>query len=111
MNKLNIPDEDELYRRIISLHYKEKEDRPSSAAFTDYKTSVNWANYTSPELTLKGQPRDVRLASIISSIPRSRNLVVEHDPDPKEDNFSHSLIVGKKTKSISKFLAINCNWV
>lgn len=106
---LPIPDDDELYRRIVPLHYKEKEDRPSSAAFSNYKLSVNWATHTTPKLTLQNQPDSVRLASIISRIPRLKMLKVEHDP--LDDNFSHSLIIGKKTKSKKKFLARNCKWV
>ena len=103
-----INDEDDLYRRIPPLWYVEKEDRISSAAFKDPKTSVNWAKYTSPEETVAVYPT-FHVGALQAKIPRAKNQEVKHDP--KTDNYSHSLIIGKKTQSIARFLASNCRFV
>lgn len=106
-----INDEDDLYRRIPPLWYVEKEDRISSAAFKDPKTSVNWAKYATPEETIVDHP-NFHVGTLQVKIPRSEragNQEVKHDP--KIDNYSHSLIIGKKTQSVARFLARHCRFV
>lgn len=104
----DINDEDDIYRRIPPDWYVEKEDRVSSAAFTHYEASVNWALHTTPEKTVVGFPNN-HVAALQAKIPREKHQKVKHDPIP--DNYSHSLIIGKKTLSVAKYLARNCRLV
>jgi hypothetical protein len=105
---MDISDEDDLYRRITPEWYVEKEDRVSSAAFTHFEASVDWARHTTPEQTVAGFPNN-HVAALQAKIPRAKNQEVRHDPTP--NNYSHSLIIGKKTSSVRKFLADNCRFV
>ncbi len=104
----DISDEDDLYRRIPPEWYVEKEERISSAAFRHLETSVDWARYTTPEKTVAGFPNN-HVAALQAKIPREKKQEVKHVPDP--DNYSHSLIIGKKTRSFARFLAKNCRFV
>lgn len=104
----DINDEDDLYRRIPHLWYVEKEDRVSSAAFTNDKVSVDWARYTTPQKTVADFP-DNYVAALQAKIPREKGQKVRHDPIP--NNYSHSLIIGKKTESVKRYLARNCKFV
>ena len=87
--------------------YKEKEGRVSSAAFYDRRleTSVDWARYITPEEAITGF-REYHLAALKAKIPRENKLGVTHEP--VQDNYSHSLITGKKTKAIARTLANSC---
>lgn len=107
-----IDDEDFLYRRIHHLHYNKVKAEISSCAFTDLETSVDWALYTTPEETIKGYPT-YHLASLQAKIPRERSQEVIHDPypDTDPDNYSHTLIIGRKPRSVAKFIALNCEFV
>lgn len=104
-DRKTISDDDDLYRRIPPWHYVEKEDRISSAAFKDEETSVNWSEYATPAETVSGFP-GFRVGALKAKIPRSEKQKVIHDPKPT--NYSHSLIVGKKTQSVAKHLARAC---
>jgi hypothetical protein len=108
-----IKDEDDLYRRIpVDEWYVEKEDRVSSAAFTHVKASVNWAPHTTPEKTVAGFPNN-HVAALQAMFPRAKDQEVKHDPYPDTypDNYSHSLIIGKKSLSIRRYLAQKCRFV
>ncbi len=104
-----IDDEDFLYRRIHPLHYNKVKAEISSCAFTDPETSVDWALYTTPEETIKGYPT-YHLASLQAKIPRECSQKVIHDPIIP-DNYSHTLIIGRKPRSVAKFIAHNCEFV
>ncbi|MBU4268647.1 MAG: hypothetical protein KJ808_07345 [Acidobacteria bacterium] len=97
-----IPDNDNVYRRIPRVWYIETENRPSSAAFRDPETSVDWSKYSTPEESLKGYS-GYFLASIKAKIPREMKLDVIHRPS--KNNHSHSVILGQKTPSKAKSLA------
>ncbi len=99
----HIPDEDFLYRRIHPKQLKPNGEI-SSAAFSGDETSVDWEKYTTPQKTLQGFPH-YHLSSILAGIPRQKGQEVKHNPT--EENQAHSLIIGHKTKSISRFLSIN----
>lgn len=103
MTAEHIPDEDSLYRRIHPEQLKPNGEI-SSAAFKGDETSVDWEKYTTPKKTLKGFFRH-HLASILAGIPRQKGQEVKHNPT--EENQAHSLIIGHKTKSISRFLSRN----
>jgi hypothetical protein len=100
----HIPDEHHLYRRIHPEQLKPNGEI-STAAFTPNETSVDWEKYTTPQETLSGLP-DYHLASILAKVPRKKNLEVKHNPidKPTEVNCAHSLIIGRKTLSIKKYL-------
>jgi hypothetical protein len=103
MTAEHIPDEDSLYRRIHPEQLK-PDGEISSAAFKGDETSVDWAKYATPKKTLQGFSH-YHLASILAGIPRQRGQAVKHNPT--EENHAHSLIIGHKTKSISRFLSRN----
>lgn len=109
----HINDEDDLYRRIpVSEWYVEKEDRVSSAAFAHVEASVNWAPHTTLEKTVAGFPNN-HVAALQAKFPRAKAQEVKHDPCPDLDpnNYSHSLIIGKKSLSIKRYLAQKCRFV
>ena len=101
---MDINDEDSLYRRIHPNFYVIKENRIASGAFKDYETSVDLARLCTPQKALEGYDNH-HLAELKAKIPRERGQEVRHDPKPK--NPAHSLIIGKKTLSISRYLAKN----
>ncbi|MCX5781464.1 MAG: hypothetical protein NT145_01990 [Elusimicrobia bacterium] len=103
-----IGNEDDLYRRIPPYHYVKEDDRVSSAAFAALETSVDWSKRTTPAKSVANYP-DNHLASLKAKVPRDKNLEVKHDPI--KDNDAHTLIIGKKTQGIRKYLAKNCSFV
>ena len=103
LHKEEIPDEDYLYRRIHPNHYDPDADKISSAAFKGGpETSVDWAKHTTPAKSIHKHPTH-HLASIQAKIPRSKEQKVEHSPSLR--NYAHSLIIGKKTTPIARYLA------
>jgi|GEM_PF-2488109 hypothetical protein len=100
----HIDDEDNLYRRIPQYQYNEKADKIFYCAFKDYELSVDWEKCTTPQKTLEGHP-NFHLASIKAKFPRTKGQVVEHSPSKR--NKAHSLVKGKKTNSIQRFLRDN----
>lgn len=103
-----IKDEEFLYRRIHPIFYDKVKAKISSGAFTDPEASVDWAAYTTPQETIKDYPT-CHVASLQAKIPREVNQEVKHNPIP--GNYSHSLIIGKKKKSVARFIARNCKFV
>lgn len=107
-----IDDKHFLYRRIHPSQYNNAKAEISSCAFIDPKASVDWALYTTPEETIKGYPTH-HLASLKAEIPRAKDQKVIHDPcpDTDPDNYSHTLIIGRKSRSVARFIARNCEVV
>ena len=103
MDVEHIPDENKLYRRIHPEQLKPNGEI-STAAFSGDETSVDWEKYTTPQQALNGYP-NYHLASILALIPRQKYLVVKHDPI--QTNLAHSLVIGRKTQSIKRFLRKN----
>ena len=89
-----IPDEDLLYRRIPFSWYVKEENRIKSAAFKDPEASVDWEKYITPEGSLANYP-SYSLVALKARIPRACDQAVIHDPET--DNYSHSLISGRKS--------------
>ena len=114
-----IDDADELWRRIGRRQDQTIFDnntnryRPSSGAFDNHKDgspmSVDLAKIAKiPSVTLKGH-EDYNLASITAGLARDCGQKVAHDPKP--DNPAHSVVVGKKSKSIRSRFAKEARWV
>ena len=107
--KEEIPDDDYLYRRIHPDHYDSDADKISSAAYKGgYETSVDWSKHTTTAKSISKYPAH-HLASIQAKIPRSKEQKVEHNPSLR--NYAHSLIIGKKTTPIARYLAENSTLV
>ncbi|MEW6008169.1 MAG: hypothetical protein AB1629_00855 [Candidatus Omnitrophota bacterium] len=107
----NIPDEHKLFRRIHPNQYIREEDRISSAAFRgkkNYDCSVNWEKYTTPEKAVRNY-HAYHLAALQAKIPRQLEQEVKHTPSRRDR--SHSSIIGNKTESIAKSLALSCVFV
>lgn len=102
-----IPDQDLLFRRVPPCHYDKKDGSLKSSLFRGKKRcSVDWEKFTTPKKSLKKYP-DNLIASLQAKIPRERKQKIIHTPQC--GNHAHSDIVGKKTKSIARYLANNCN--
>ena len=109
MSTEHIPNEDDLYRRIIPDWYDRTKGKISSAAFSNEECSVDWSKYRSNQNEcLKGYP-STSLAAIKAKYPRKEKLEVNHTPE--SNNYSHSSIMGKKTKGKRKFLRDNCTLI
>ncbi len=107
-----------LYRRVSEFHLT-KDSTISSAAFESYRvSSSNFNNeelsvdraclVDSPEVCLS-QYADQGLVSLTIQDATHEKLSVR--ADPIENNRAHALIVGKKSKRVSKALASASNWV
>lgn len=105
MKPEEIFDEDELYRRFLSVWLKD-DGSISSAAFqntshTD-EMSVNLARLTTPERTVAPYPT-YGVAGFFACLARKLDQQVLHDPT--RGNVAHSKVKGQKTKAIRKKLA------
>lgn len=107
--KINITEDDELYRRI-SIHpsHWKNATTVSSAAFRLKKgedgISVDLARLTTPEKSVLNREK-YRLAVLKASVPMSEGLSCVHDPLEDGTNDAHSLIVGNINKGVSRTLA------
>ena len=108
----NFEPNDDLYRGIRPEWWSYSDNRPTSAAFNDYDMSVDWSKYSSSKQSFE---RYIRLsgldtATLISiKVKAAENLAQEVVWNPceikGEYNHSHTLIKGKKTKSIARKFA------
>lgn len=101
-----IEDKDDLFRGLPPVWYVEKENRVSKGAFRDPEASVDWAKYSTPQETLDRFSRFCAVAALQAKVPRQHNLEVKHAPSLR--NKSHSLIIGKKSLTVSRALANSC---
>lgn len=101
----SIADEEMLARRIHPNHIK-PDGTISSAAFTDDELSVDRSAYRSTEDSLRDHP-DKGLAHFQAGRVRSEPLLryLELKSDPDFTNPAHALVLGKKTRAISRELA------
>jgi hypothetical protein len=118
MSEVQIQPTDLLLRRICEL-FITKDNKISSAAF-EFVYRISSSGFSNEELSvdLESLLNDVReslknfpnegLASFPASVPQELNLEIKHDP--KENNYAHALIMGKKTKSKRKKLAREAKW-
>lgn len=103
-----IADEDELYRRLLSMHVNE-DSTVNSAAFKhrgkpDREISVDLARRTTMAETLDRAPhRGFGLGLLMAASARQIGFDVRYDPQP--DNGAHCLIVGENTKQRCRLLA------
>jgi hypothetical protein len=114
---LTIPDDAVLWRRIPSWHWVQDENlgrmRPSTAAFEDdddgSPMSVALASECAgPEVVLAGH-EGFALAAFTAGFARQRGQRIARDPRPGEP--WHAVVIGKKTHSVRKQLARDCQWV
>lgn len=96
-----IEDADRLYRRIHPVHVK-PDGTLSSAAFTDPNMSVDRANLSTPEQTLREYPK-FGLAAFTAEF--ARNLEQEVVSNRLLLNPAHALVNGKKTDRIKRQFA------
>ena len=108
MLRVEIENDDELYRRIAAGHLG-PDGKVTSAAFKlngkpDHNISVDLAKLTSAEACLNRAPGPrFGLGVMVSRFPRSLGFNVKHDPLP--DNLAHSLIEGQNNKEKCRLLA------
>ena len=109
---VDIDDDDELYRRIVSFHIN-SDGSVNSAAFKlrgnpDPSISVDLAKLTTPQECARrpGRP-GFGVAVLVAQVPRSLGFTVRHDPNPAEDpgNDAHALIEGDNDKVKCRQLA------
>ncbi len=118
MQMIEIADEDDLFRRIVSWQMN-PDGTVNSGAFKlqgkpDPSASVELAKLTTAEACLQraGKP-GLGVAALQARVPRAFGLEVRHDPYPKEDptNEAHALIIGASTKEQIRKLAQNARVV
>ncbi|HEY9809691.1 MAG TPA: hypothetical protein V6D13_10145 [Halomicronema sp.] len=100
------PDE-KLLRWLHPGQFNWQENRPTSAAFKDDEMSVDILALTTLEESYNRAKKISKnaVASIKVELVLEKGLQVQHNPI--EGNEAHALVVGKKSKSIAKFLAAN----
>ena len=112
----SIPGEAVLWRRIPPHHFVRDENRnsirPSSAAFEDHPDGspmsvVLAAEAAGPLQVLAGHP-GFALAAFPAGLARDCEQKIVRDPLP--DDPAHALVVGKKTRSVRKRLAVESVW-
>lgn len=117
-----ILDEDTLWRRIPHWHFVVDENiggvRPSSAAFADDAETGDPMSVVLGDEVLEAhrRPEDIlaglegfAMVAFSTGFARSQKQAVARDPTPSEP--AHALVVGKKTGSVRKAFAKNCEWV
>jgi len=99
--------DDKLLRWLHPGQFNWEEKRATSAAFKDDRMSVEILSLTTIEESYNRAKKQGKnaVASIKARLVLEKELEVCHDPT--EDNYAHALVLGKKTKSIYKFLAEN----
>jgi hypothetical protein len=116
-----ISDEVDLLRRIPPWHFHADPNtsitRPSSAAFEDdedghpmsvYRSDVIEQTGRNPDRVLRGH-ENFALAAVRAGLVRSHAQTVHHDPLP--DEHAHTVVCGRKPKSVLRQLAMNCRWI
>lgn len=105
---VDIGDDDVLYRRL-ARHQINRDGSINSSAFKRggiYETniSVDLARLTDPQASVDRAARPgFRLGAFLAAHPRHLGFRVEHDP--REDNPSHTLVLGDNDQEISRALA------
>ncbi len=99
-----IPDNADLFRRIVPEHYDKSHGKFVAVAFIVRprdrgKLSVNWCKYATPkETSVDPNPRyggrRLFVGELKARIPRQQELEVLHAPN--EGNPAHSVIKGRK---------------
>lgn len=105
MDKVEILDKDELYRRIPPWHLKNDNSITSAAFHNTNHTddmSVDLGKLTTPQKTVSSL-EGFSVAVFIAELARKENQEVFHSPEP--DNYAHSTVRGRKTRGISRRLA------
>ncbi len=99
---------DKLLRWLHPGQFNWEENRPTSAAFKDPEMSVDILCLTTIEESYIRAKKIGKNAvvSIQAQWIIEKGLEVCHEPI--EGNYAHALILGKKSNSIAKFLANNC---
>lgn len=99
---------DKLLRWLHPGQFIWEENRPTSAAFKDDEMSIDILCLTTIEESYNRAKKIGKNAviSITATLAIEKGLLVCHSP--VEGNDAHGLILGRKTKSITKFLANNC---
>lgn len=99
---------DKLLRWLHPGQFSWEENRPTSAAFKDSEMSVDILSLTTIEESYTKAKKIGKNAvvSIKAQLVIEKGLQVCHEP--VEGNDAHAVILGKKTNSIAKFLANNC---
>lgn len=99
---------DKLLRWLHPGQFNWEENRPTSAAFKDDEMSIDILCLTTIEESYHRAKKIGKNAvvSISASLIMEKELLICHSP--VEGNYAHGLVLGKKTKSIAKFLANNC---
>lgn len=99
-----ILDEDDLYRRVPEMYFKES-GKISTAAFQNTTgtndMSVDLARLTTPQATALNNPK-FGVASFRAGFARRNNQKVFNDPEP--ENPAHSIVRGRKTGSFRRKL-------
>jgi hypothetical protein len=105
IRKRPILDEDLLYRRVHPTHVKD-DGSVSTAAFKDPNLSVDLAALTTAEISLRrAKSGQYGLAKLVVRKVRAVTIPLEVIHWPEIQNYSHSLVKGKKTQSAANQLA------
>src|SRR4051794_38551014 len=104
---MEIPDDAELLRHVHPEQWLANEQRPSSAAFKDFRLSVNWKAIWGVEQTRR--PNSAAVIKLNAGPCRNLSQQVEHTPiaagEPFGPNPSHVEIVGEKPRPVARQLA------
>ena len=125
VDRKEIDNADDLYRRIHPDHINPETNEVSSAAFSgadSFNLSVDLGRLTTPEwcmdATARFNAQCAGVASFTAGNARDLSFLVEHEPlsedHPDGPNPAHTLVIGEKDKPKRKparALARACRWV
>lgn len=121
VDDLAIENEAPLWRRVSpkQFFFDENRDcwRPSSAAFNDHPNGTPMSVVLGQEVLDAGRTAEgvleghegYALASFTAGLVREYGQGIVRAPMPNEP--AHAEVFGKKTKSVQRALAKNCQWV
>ena|ERR1700719_2977309 len=99
--KREVSKDDFLYRRIHP-DWQRGPSEISSAAFRDEQMSVDLASLSTPNKSWRRGPSEWGLARIPVDLMTKLKIAQDVRHWPTIPNWSHSLVIGKKTKAVGK---------
>jgi hypothetical protein len=103
-----INSDDRLLRWLHPGQFNWPEKRPTSAAFRDEEMSVDILSMTTVDESYQRAKKIGKNAVVSLGYQEVVELELEVKHNPIAGNNAHALIVGKKTKSVSRKLANMC---
>jgi hypothetical protein len=105
-----IPDKDNLYRRVNKAQFMDGELIPQVFSNLGKGMSTDWSKYSTPSETKNrgNNPDDGVISLKVKDVRNIENQIVEHTPS--KNNKSHTDVKGEKTEKVRVEFSRIFNW-